>query len=363
MDTTDPQIAFDSDGVCNHCTTYAERASKELHYDEAGQEQLTRIVNQIKKDGESKSHDCILGVSGGIDSTFLAYTVHRLGLRPLAVHLDNGWDSELSLSNIYNLAENLGLDLYVSRVDWAEFRQLQRSFLESSISNAEIPTDHAIVAFLYRVALKARVRYIISGGNITTEAVVPASWGYEARDWTLVKSISRRFGGTVPSHYCHLSLLDWVYCTFIKGIKYVPILNYVPYYREEAEGVIREKCGWQDYGGKHNESVYTRFFQGYIQPVKFGFDKRRVHLSNLVWSGQLSRDAALEEMSKGPYASGELLTSDRKQVLQKLELTDEGFEGIMAKPVKAFSEYPNEHNVYARLELFAKLARRIATTT
>ncbi|OQX50945.1 MAG: ExsB family protein [Candidatus Cloacimonas sp. 4484_209] len=360
MDTTVPEIQFDIDGVCNYCREYEERVQKELHYDEAGQQKLKQLVNEIKKDKKDKEYDCIIGLSGGLDSTMVAYhTVKTLGLRPLAIHLDNGWNSEIAVRNIENIAKKLDIDLHIYKVDWEEFRDLQLSFLKASVRNIEIPTDHAIVALLYHTAAKKRIRYIFSGGNIVTEGIVPKSWGYFLWDWKYIKGIHKKFGKIKLKKYPHLSLFDWVYYIFIKRIKFIPILNYIPYVKKDSKELLKKELGWEDYGGKHCESVYTRFFQSYILPKKFNIDKRRAYLSNLVRSGQMTREEALEEISHDPYPTKEMMKKDKEYVIKKLGLTEEEFERIMSQPIKTFKDYPNNYFLFSKLRFFVNLAKKI----
>jgi N-acetyl sugar amidotransferase len=360
MDTSDPDIAFDERGVCNHCRKYDDRAARELYYDEAGKAKLGRIVETIKAEGKGKDYDCVIGLSGGMDSTMTAYHAVKQGLRPFAIHLDNGWDSELSVKNIENLVKALKIDLYTHVIDWEEFRNMHAAFLKASVANSEVPTDHAITALMFRIAVEKGVRYIITGGNIVTEAIMPESFGYDARDWRHVKSIYKKFERTKLRTFPHLTLFHWAYYIFAKRIKYVPILNYIPYNKKEAATLLEKEVGWKHYGPKHFESVYTRFFQGYILPKKFGFDKRRAHFATLICSGQMTREEALAEMEKDPYPA-ERMREDRNYVIKKLGLTEAEFEEIMAAPVKSFRDYPNNKWWFDRMRFLVEHARRSAT--
>jgi len=288
------------------------------------------------------------------------YTIKKIGLRPLAVHLDNGWNSELSVRNIEHVVKNLNIDLYTYVLDWEEFKDLHLSFLKSSIANAEIPTDHAIVAILYHTAAKNGIQYIISGGNIVTEAIMPASWMYDARDWRLIKSIHRKFGNIKLTSFPSLNLFKWMNYTFVKNIKYFPILNYIKYVKKDAIKQLEKELGWKPYGHKHYESIYTRFFQGYILPRKFKIDKRKAHLSTLICSGQMTREEALEEMKRDIYAPNEM-EEDRKYVIKKFGITEEEFEEIMSKPIKSFRDYANNSLIFNRTNFFVRLARKKAT--
>jgi len=362
MDTTDPDIHFDGNGVCNHCHSYEKRAQKELYYKKDGEQRLNQLVDEIKNKGRNKEYNCIIGLSGGTDSSMVAYlVVKKLGLKPYAIHLDNEWNAEVSESNIENICNTLGIDLHKYVVNWEEFKDLQLSFLKASIPNAEIPTDHAIVAFLYKTAVKKGIQYIITGSNVVTEATsMSLSWGYDMKDLRYIKGIHKRFGESKIKSLPKLSLRKLAYYILVKKIKYLPILNYVPYNKEEAIKLLEKELDWKYYGGKHYESIYTRFFQCYILPKKFNIDKRKAHFSTLICSGQMTREEALQEMKKDTYPS-ELLEEDKKHVIKKLGLTEEEFETIMSQPIKSFRDYPNSYFLVEKLQPFVKLARRMTT--
>lgn len=360
MDTSAPDITFDEQGWCSYCRRYDERASNELHHNKAGQEKLKSLIHQVKKHGKNQEYDCLIGVSGGVDSSMVAYTVKRLGLRPLAIHLDNGWDSELAVHNVEKLVKKLNIDLYTHVLDWEEFKDLHLCFLKASVINSEAPTDHAIIAILYQLAAKKGIRYIFSGSNIVTEAIMPESWGYDNKDWRHINGIHKKFGTVNLRTFPRLTLFDWVYYTFVKRIMFIPILNYTNYNKKDAIKILQDELGWKAYGGKHWESVYTRVFQGYILPRKFSIDKRRAHLSTLICSGQMTREEALKEMRHEPYPP-DILKEDLEYFLKKFGLTREEFEKIMSAPPKSYKEYPNHHFWFERLRPFVRLAKRMAT--
>lgn len=339
MDTSDPEIRFDARGVCNHCHDYGVLARRFLRTDERGREELARIVDDIRQSGRGREYDCVIGISGGVDSSFLAYTVRRLGLRPLAVHMDNGWDSELAVHNIEHLLKRLDIDLYTYVVDWEEFRDLHLAFLRASVPDAEIPTDHAILALIFRVAAERGIPYIISGMNIVTEGILPPSWTYGVHDLRYIRGVHRKFGSVPLRSFPTYSRIDWLRYALINRIKVIQLLNYVPYVRKEALRVLESELGWRNYGGKHYESVYTRFFQGYILPKKFGIDKRKAHLSTLICSGQITRDQAIEEMRHNPYLETQA-EADREYVVKKLGLTDDEFGRILSLPIRSSHDYP-----------------------
>ena len=346
MDTTDSDIQFNQDGVCNHCRRYDEVAKERLFLDEAGQEKLKTLVDEIKTKGKNKKYDCIIGVSGGVDSTYAAYITKQLGLRPLAVHLDNGWDSELAVSNIKQALTALDIDLYTHGLDWEEFRDLQLSFLKASVPDIEVPTDHTISACLYETAVKEGVKYIISGGNVSTEAITPVKWAYGHRDWKYMKSIHRRFGKIKLKNFAHYNLITLLYYIFIKRIKVICILNFLTYVKKDAMAILEKEFNWRPYSGKHHESVITRFLQTYILPRKFNIDKGKAHLSTLICSGQITREEALEELKDGSYISETAINEEKEYVSSKFGLREEEFEEIMSLPIKSFKDYPSNFWAY-----------------
>ena len=362
MDTTDPEIAFDEQGVCNHCRQYALLEAQYPYAHGGGEAVVAALVDEIKAAGKGRPYDCVMGVSGGVDSSYLAYQMHRLGLRTLAVHMDNGWNSELAVSNIEKLLNQLGIDLYTHVLDWEEFRDLQLSFLKASVPDAEIPTDHAIAAVLYDTAARHGIRYMISGTNIVTEAIMPRRWTYGIWDWRYIRGIHEQFGRVKLKRFPHYTRWSLLYCRFVKGIRSVRLLNYLPYRKEEALRVLEEELGWRNYGGKHYESIYTRFFQGYILPEKFNIDKRRAHLSTLICSRQMTREEALSELAKDAYAS-DLLATDKPFVIKKLGLTEAEFAALMAAPPRTYMDYPHTIPLRVRLQPLMGIADRLGLGT
>ncbi len=349
MDTTDPDIFFDQDGVCNHCHRYERLLKSRVFTGNEAEIKLKRITAEIKSFGKGKEYDCIIGVSGGVDSTYVAFLVKQLGLRPLAVHFDNGWNSELAVSNIEKVLKKLDIDLYTYVIDWEEFRELQIAFLKASVPDGEVPTDHAINALLFNEAAKRGIKYIINGMNFTTESLAVPSWAYGHSDWKYIRSVNNIFGKTKLMGYPHYSLLKLVYLTFIKRIKVISILNYIDYDKEAVMNLLQNELEWVYYGGKHYESIYTRFYQSYILPQKFKIDKRRGHLSDLIHANQLSRDLALVEIQQ-PVADFEILNQDKEFVIKKLEMTTNDFQDIMALPHKTFREFPNNFEIINRIK-------------
>jgi N-acetyl sugar amidotransferase len=357
MDTrSDPKITFDAHGVCSHCARYDRLVSSRVIKGEAGRLAAEQLVAKMRAAGKGRDYDCIIGVSGGVDSTYVAYRVRAMGLRPLAVHFDNGWDSELAVSNIEKVLKRLDIDLYTYVVDWEEFRDLQLAFLKASTPDGEIPTDHGIFALLWRQATSLGIKYIVSGMNFATEAASVPDWSYGHSDWRYIRAVHKRFGTVKLKTYPHFSLLDLAWFNGVRGIRTVSILNYLDYQKSEAMRVLEHELGWVYYGGKHYESVYTRFWQGYVLPRKFGIDKRVAHLSDLINAGQMTREQALVEIAKEPYPA-ELAEQDRLYVIKKLGLTADEFERLMALPRRTFRDYPNNFARIERLKRFATVLR------
>jgi N-acetyl sugar amidotransferase len=338
MDTSDPDIDFDADGVCNHCHAYDAAVAARVLEGGAAQSALKALCERIRRDGAGRDYDCVIGVSGGVDSSYVAWLTRQLGLRPLAVHLDNGWDSELAVKNIENILRHLGIELYTHVLDWEEFKDLQLAFLRASTPDSEIPTDHAILAVMHHTAARVGVRYVIAGFNVRTESHLPGAWSQGHLDWRYIRAVHARFGTRPLRTFPHLSLIARY--RYRLSQQWINLLDYVDYDKASAKRLLIDELGWRDYGGKHFESIYTRFYQGYILPRKFGFDKRRSHLSSLVCSGQLSRDQALEELRAEPYPL-DLQAADRKYVVKKLGITDEQFEAIMNSPPRSYRDFPS----------------------
>ncbi|MBI4685910.1 MAG: N-acetyl sugar amidotransferase [Nitrospirae bacterium] len=364
MDTTDPEIVFDENGYCNHCRWYYANVNKIVFKGDDAEKRLNQIVEEIKANRRGE-YDGIIGLSGGVDSSHAIVKTVELGLKPLAVHFDSGWNSELAVKNIENLVRKLNVDLYTFVIDWEEMRDLQKSFFYASVANADVPQDHAIFAALWKIAEEKKISYIISGSNYATECILPTEWGYDSKDSKHLKAIHKKFGSLKLKKYPTMSFFKlYIYCPYIKRIKSIPILNYMPYVKKEAMKILENEFGWRYYGGKHYESVFTRFFQGYYLPAKFGYDKRKAHLSSLIVSGQMTRDEALEEMKQNYYTE-EKIREDKTFILKKLGLTEEEFAKIMSLPKKTFRDYPSNYmlqtffNRYTHL--FGRFLRSIKT--
>ena len=354
MDTSDPDIWFDEKGVCSHCQKYEGVIESKSYLNKKEPGALERLIYEIKRKAKGEAYDCVIGVSGGVDSTYTAYLTKKLGLRPLAVHLDNGWDSELAVSNIEKALKTLDIDLFTYVIDWEEFRDLQLSFLKASTPDSEIPTDHAILAALYIVAARENIQYILSGHNTATEGGGVAAWSQGHGDWRYIKSIQKQFGQKPLKSFPHYGPFKFVYYNLIKRVKWIQILDYISYDKQKALAKLQNELSWMYYGAKHFESIYTRFFQGYILPKKFGFYKKRVHLSSLIWSGQISREAAIEELAKDDYPP-EIQEQDREFVIKKLEVSSEAFDEIMKLPAKSFWDYPSYKKIFYKHDWIIKI--------
>ena len=359
MDTSDPEITFDENGICNHYYIYQKRHDNIVKSGEEGQKELHRIADKIRTEGKNKKYDCLIGVSGGVDSTCLTYLAKQLELRPLIIHLDNGWNSEIAVQNINNLIEKLGFDLYTHVINWEEFKDLQLSFLKASVLDLELTSDHAIVSVLYQVARKYNINYSLSGFNIVTEGILPKAWRWSKMDWLNIKSIHKAYGTVKLKTFPHLGFFKRMYLNKVMKLEPFQPLNLIDYNKAEIKRIISEELGWKDYGGKHYESIITRFYQGYILPEKFGIDKRRAHLSTLICSGQITREEALAELEK-PIYDPEQFEIDLEFVLKKFGLSESEFEEIMNLPVRAHDEFPTYENLhYVYHEKFFRTIRPV----
>ena len=352
MDTTDKYISFDTDGICNHCINYNLQIIS-LPQGKDREIQLNKIINKLKNKGKKKEYDCIIGLSGGVDSTYVAYYVKKvLGLRPLAVHLDNGWNSELSVMNIENIVKTLDIDLYTYVIDWEEFKDIQLSFLKSSTPDSEIPTDHAIFSILRKISKKFNINYVINGINLKTEGHHPLSWSQGHNDFGYIKSVQNKFGTKKIKTYPHGNIFTIIEDRF--SSKWINILNYIDYNKDKAKKLISSELGWQDYGGKHFESIYTRFYQGYILPKKFNIDKRKMHYSSLICAGEMSRVKALELLKDETYPK-KLQIEDKEYAIKKFGITNEIFEDIMNLPIKSYYDYNSYYGKILKNKMYKKI--------
>jgi len=348
MDTTDSMIVFDENGVCDHCNNFYEHTLPNWHTDERGQKELDALVAKIKVEGEGKDFDCIIGMSGGIDSSYLTYIAkEKLGLRPLVFHVDAGWNSQEAVNNIEKLVDKLELDLYTEVIDWEEMKDLQLAFFKSGVSHVDTPQDHAFFATMYKFAEQYNVKYILTGANLSTECVRnPIEWMYYQSDSVQLKDIHSQFG-TKPLHNFPVTsiLRHKLYLPYIKGIKVVRPLNSVAYVKEDAIQLLIERFGWQPYPQKHFESRFTKFYEGYWLPEKFGFDTRKVQFSSLIVTGQMTRDEALEKLSQPPYDK-RTIAHDFEYVATKLGISVDELQEYMDAPNKSYKDYKSQQSIY-----------------
>ncbi|MBM3492369.1 MAG: N-acetyl sugar amidotransferase [Alphaproteobacteria bacterium] len=330
MDTSDPAIAFDERGVCNHCRGY-DAALARLPPPGERPAALASLLDRIRRRGRGRDYDCVLGLSGGVDSTFLALKAKQWGLRPLAVHFDSGWNSEIAVGNIERTVKRLGFDLITEVCDWPEMRDLQRAYLKASVLDADVPQDHAFIAVLFRAAARAGIGTILSGHNLQTELVLPDDWVHAPGDWINLRAIHRAHGQAPLRRFPVMSLFERLWRERVQGIRFERPLSLIDYDQKTAMAEIAAELGWVYYGGKHWESVFTRFFQTYYLPRKFGIDKRRAHLANLVAAGQVTRDQALAELGRN-LGAGDEPADVANYVRKKLGFDEEELARIMAAP-------------------------------
>ncbi|AMN46429.1 ExsB family protein [Steroidobacter denitrificans] len=345
MDTSDPDISFDDRGICSHCRDYDILVLRQQRSCTT-QSAFKRIVEEISSHGKGRPYDCLIGLSGGVDSSYLAYVARQAGLRPLVVHVDAGWDSELAVKNIEKLVRRLDLDLHTVVVDWDEMRDLQASFMRAEVPNQDIPQDHVFAAAVMSTAAKHNIRYVLNGSNTSTESIMPRAWGYNSLDLRHLRAIHRRFGTRKLRTYPTISFFEYyVYHPRIRGIRTIRLLNFLEYEKAKAIDILQQQLGWKYYGGKHYESTFTKFFQAHYLPTKFGYDKRRAHLSSLVVSGQLSREQALLEMQQPLYDPRQLL-EDKEYIAKKLGIPFQELDDILARPGKPHADYPSNERLF-----------------
>jgi N-acetyl sugar amidotransferase len=348
MDTTDAKIQFNEKGMCDHCVGYYKNILPNWHTDEVGWQSLQEIVDKIKKEGKGKDFDCIMGMSGGVDSSYLTYLAkEKLGLRPLVFHVDAGWNSQQAVNNIEQLVDKLDLDLYTEVIDWEEMRDLQLSFFKASVPHLDTPQDHVFFATMYNFAAKYKIKYILTGANYSTECVKnPYEWHYPASDLIQLKDIHTKFGKRPLTNFPLANILKYkAYYRLFKGIKVVKPLNYAPYIKEEAMQLLINRFGWQKYSQKHFESRFTKFYEGYYLPEKFGYDKRKVQFSSLILTKQMTREEALEKLKELPYDK-DTIAHDFEYIATKLGITVDELRGYMDAPNKSYRDYKSQMNTF-----------------
>jgi N-acetyl sugar amidotransferase len=354
----DPDISFDEQGICNYYYDYKEAEKAGVFTGEAGKKKLEETVKIIKEKGKGKAYDCLIGVSGGVDSSYVAYLTKQLGLRPLAVHLDNGWNSELAVKNIENIINKLGIDLFTLVINWHEFKDIQLAYLRASVVDIEVVSDQAIFSTMYKLAKEKNIGYIISGTNIVTEHIMPKSWLYKKMDFANLKDIHDRYGKIKLKTYPGFNFKKFLYYSVVLKLSPISILNYIPYNKKEIKEFIARELDWRDYGGKHYESVFTKFYQAYILPKKFHIDKRKAHLSTLICAGQMTKEEALKELELPIYPAAEL-EQDKEYVLKKFGLSEKEFEEIMKLPVKRHEDFKSDARLKQGYMNFLKKTEKI----
>lgn len=347
MDTSDPRIVFDENGICDHCIDFRTNVQPKWHPDEQSRQQLQAIVQSIQGAGKGKDFDCLLGISGGMDSSYMLHVmVKEFGLRPLVFHVDGGWNSELAVHNINVLIDKLGLDLYTEVINWDEMRDFQLAWFKSGVPHIDIPQDHAFVATLYDFADKYRINYILNGGNISTEVVrYPIEYYYFGTDMLHIRDIMKRYSTIQMSTYPFSSIYRHkIYLRYVRKVRVVKPLNLLPYTKAAATELLRTQYGWKPYPQKHFESRFTRFFEGYWLPERFGFDVRRVQFSSLILTGQMSRDQALRELEKPSYDLA-TIAHDFTYIATKLGISDDQLRGYFEMPKKYYWDYRNQKSI------------------
>ena len=363
MDTSASDIRFDENGVCNYCTEYLVSRAQFLESDPtARQERLEELLHGVREAGRGKPYDCIIGVSGGVDSSWVLALAVDHGLRPLAVHMDNGWNTELAQNNIANLVRGLGVDLHTDVIDWPEYRGLMEAFFASDVVDVELLYDNAMLAVNFEAAAKHRIKHILGGTNVATEGMrMPPSWNWLKYDKRNIKGISRQFGGPRLKTFRAIGTIDFARY-HLSGIRWTSFLDHFEYRKRDALQSLQGRFGYKPYPFKHYESVFTRFYQGFILPAKFGIDKRRVHLSTLIVNGEMTRDEALAALQDIAYESEKLLKVDIAFFLKKMGWSREKLDNYIARPAISHDSYPTEKPLWDyAIGVYRRLLRRQAS--
>lgn len=359
MDETDPNIFFDHEGICNHCHGYDEKKKKYGYKKGISEKKLKSIVDEIKYKSRNKKYDCVLGISGGVDSSYLLhYTVKVLKLRVLAIHVDAGWNSDIAVSNIHKMCSKLGVQLHTVVVDWPTMRELQRAFLFSGLPNQDTPQDHVFFAATIKYAKRYRIKYILNGSNLATESVLPTAWGYDSKDLVLIKDVFKK------NKTKNISLRKYPKINLINNYKSffynrVNLLNYIDYSKTKAIKTLEEKYLWIYYGGKHFESRFTKFFQSYFLPIRFGYDKRLAHLSSQILNGEIDRKNALNDYNNKPVYVNNDYIEDLEYIKKKLDLSNEDWDNLISMPIKSENDYKNNLKFKLIIKSAAKPFKRL----
>lgn len=347
LDTTVSDITFDDQGICNYCHDYDDRIAHVIHKSpEIRKNDCEKLIEQIQRDGKNQKYDCIVGVSGGVDSSWSLVQAKKLGLRPLAVHMDNGWNSELAQNNIENLIHTLNVDLYTHVIDWSEYKGLMQAFFDADVIDIELLYDNAMLAVNYQLAKKHNVKWILSGCNMSTEGVrVPTGWNWLKKDKRNIKAIAATNNIKLKS-FPSIGTFGYIHSEFVKKIKWVPFLDYFEFDKEEALERLELNYGYKRYPYKHYESVFTRFYQGHLLPEKFNVDKRKLHFSSLILSEQMSREDALNKLQEIPYPSQKELDEDIVYFLKKMGWTMEQLTEYILRPEVKHDSFPSENDFW-----------------
>jgi len=345
MDTSDPHISFDALGSCEYCGNFRTNIQPNWHVDARGEAELMKVAERIKADGKGRDFDCIIGLSGGLDSSYLVYLAkEKMGLRPLLFHVDAGWNTDQAVGNIEKLVDGLNLDLYTEVINWEEMKSLQLAFLKSQVADQDIPQDTAFFSGLYKFAKAHKIKYVLTGGNFSTECCrEPEEWGaYPGIDKTLINDIHKKFGSRKLKSFPIVDVLAYkIYYRYVLGMQVVRPLNLLPYIKKDAEETLERLFGWKKFQHKHHESRFTRFYEDYWMPRKFGYEKRRAHFSSLIMTGQMTRDAALERISR-PELDDQFLASEFEYVANKLDLSVDELQALFDGPNKTFHDYKSK---------------------
>ncbi len=348
MDTSDSKIEFDNLGVCDHANNFYQNILPNWNTNEQGKSDLNKIISKIKKEGENKDFDCILGLSGGLDSSYMLHLiVTEFGLRPLVFHVDGGWNSEIAVHNIQALIEKLNLDLYTEVINWEEMRDFQLAWFKSGLPHIDLPQDHAFVATLYNFADKYNIKYILNGGNYSTECIKnPMEFFYYGTDMIHIRQIIKKFGEIKMETFPFSSIYRHkIYLAYIRGIKVIKPLNYLPFTKQLAIKTLKDIYNWKSYPQKHFESRFTKFYEGYWLPNRFGFDVRRVQFSSLILTNQMTREEALE-LLKSPPISDDEAKNDFRYVANKLRISQEELNKYFQMPKKFYWEYDSQESIF-----------------
>lgn len=358
IDTSDPKIFFNKEGVCNHCLEFDTVTSKRWFPNEVGARKLKKLIDSVKKQNGNGDHNCIVGLSGGVDSSYLALKLFEWGLSPLVVHVDAGWNSELAVANIETIVKHCGFDLHTHVVDWGEMRDLQLAYFRSNVANQDVPQDHIFAASVYKFAVQNNIKTVFSGGNIATESIFPDAWHHAPMDVINLRAIHKRYGEKKLKSFLTVSFFEYyIKLPYINRLKVARPLNLIPYTKEGAIAEL-ENIGWRAYGRKHGESLFTKFFQNYYLPEKHGFDKRLPHLSSLIVSGQVTREEALKELEKPLYEPLEL-QNDIKYFCKKLGIERSEYDEIMRSPTHHYTDFKNWDSRYHLMKRIQKLVEKL----